>query len=288
LSKNRQMWLSDRYLTREYLNKLHYVNVEKIKSEITRDIGKISKIKSVEELKTSREITLKEAYDLYKDQEKFDSNIEKLKNYKDDDETALKLLITSFYFIFNLYRFRNKYEKEAFEAMQYLFWKTVIEVGDRVAGLVISADFLQHSLKENPEDLFITEGNVVDTIKEDEQFKEKIQSIIEKYGENKKEFIVKGEDADIHFNNNDLYFSIHSATGVIKGKYNKGKWKLNICFEDTYDYTKLKKFEEYIKDAGSVGRSLFSSTLYNLALFSMKLGVLKEYEIKIEFEYEVE
>lgn len=84
--------------------------------------------------------------------------------------------------------------------MQYLFWKTVIEVGDRVAGFVISADFLQHS----------------------------------------------------------------------------------------FDYTKLKNFEEYIKDTDTVLKSMFSSTLYNLAYFSMKLGVLKEYEIKIEFDYEVE
>lgn len=80
LNKNRQMWLADRYLTREYLEKLHYVDVDEVKSEITRDIGQISKIKSVEELKSARKITLKESYDLYRDQEKFDSNIKKLKN----------------------------------------------------------------------------------------------------------------------------------------------------------------------------------------------------------------
>ena len=46
---------------------------------------------------------LKEAYDLYKKEIKFEKNLDKLKNndYEADDE-KLKLLITSFSYIFNL------------------------------------------------------------------------------------------------------------------------------------------------------------------------------------------
>lgn len=37
--------------------------------------------------------------------------------------------------------------------------------------------------------------------------------------------------------------------------------------------------------AFSVPRSIFSSTLYNLAYYSMKFKVMKEYEIDVQFEW---
>ena len=76
----------------------------------------------------------------------------------------------------------------------------------------------------------------------------------------------------------------------IKGEKVKDKWNLSVHIYDEYDYTKFKKFKEYLNDAGNVVKSLFSSTLYNLAYFSMKAGVMKEYNIDIKFEikdYEV-
>lgn len=122
LNKKKQLWLADRYLTREYLNKLHYADVADINKEIGRDIKNISKIKSYEELVTARKITLKEANDLYKDEEKFNENLEKLKNDEYKSNIELKLLISGFSFIFNIYRYKNQYERDAFKKMQYVFW----------------------------------------------------------------------------------------------------------------------------------------------------------------------
>ena len=55
--------------------------------------------------------------------------------------------------------------------------------------------------------------------------------------------------------------------------------------------TKFKKLQDYIKDTESVPKSALSSLLYNLAFFSVKLKILKEYWVYIRFsinDYELE
>lgn len=183
-----------------------------------------------------------------------------------------------------MYGNKNQYEKSHFKAMQYAFWQTVIEVGRRYAEFDISADFLQHSLEEKPEDLHIEKGKVVDEIKKDNQFKEKINKIINEYGKEKKQFIAKGDDISISFNNKDLYFSIHSANMIVTGNKYNGKWELDISLDDKYDYSAPEGILQYYFDTNSVLKSIFSSTLYNLASASMKLGVMKEYMIYINFK----
>lgn len=285
INKEQKIWLTDRYLTYQYLDKLHYGNFEKLKEQINTDIENVNKVEKFEEMITTKKMKLKEAYDLYKRERKFEDNLNKLESndYGDEDE-EFKLLIASFIFIFNMYGNKNQYEKSHFKAMQYAFWQTVIEVGRRYAKFTISADFLQHSLEEKPKDLHIIEGKVVDEIKKDNQFKEKINKIIDEYGKGKKQFIAKGDEISISFNNKDLYFSIHSANMVVKGNQNNEKWELDIALDDKYDYSKPKGIMQYYFDTKSIPKSIFSSTLYNLASASMKLGVMKEYMIYINFK----
>ena len=71
-------------------------------------------------------------------------------------------------FIFNMTKNKKQYEKNAFKGMQFAFWQTVIEVGGKYAEFPISAEFLQHSLDENPEYLYITDGNIIETGNHDE------------------------------------------------------------------------------------------------------------------------
>lgn len=59
---------------------------------------------------------------------------------------------------------------------------------------------------------------------------------------------------------------------------------------DRYDYSKQKNLFEYYNDTSSIAKSLLSSTLYNLASFSVQNGVMKEYNIDIKIyikEFEV-
>lgn len=92
------------------------------------------------------------------------------------------------------------------------------------------------------------------------------------------------EEFSVSFNTRDLYFAIHRANIRMKAKKQNEKWNLEIKLHDRYDYSEFKFFKGYYKDTDSILKSLFSSTLYNLAWSSMKLGVMKEYNIDIQFE----
>lgn len=287
INKNQKVWLTDRYLTYQYLDKLPYGDFELLKLELNTDIQNINKTKKFEDMITSQEIKLKQAYDLYKKEQKFETNLTKIKNneYKDIDE--LKLLFTTISFIFNLYGNKSQYEKDAFKAMQYAFWQTVIEVGRSYFEFDISADFLQHSLEENPEDLYIEEGKVVEEIIKDKQFQENINNIVKEYGKDCKEFVFDSDNDEnfpMNFDESDLYFSIHSASLKIVGKKQGKNWNLDIKLHDRYDYSIFKYPDKYYNDTNSIPKSIFSSTIYNLAYFSMKFKVMKEYNIDVHIE----
>ena len=110
---------------------------------------------------------------------KFQDGIDKISKGNFTDEDSIKTIITSISFIFNMSKNKKQYEKNAFKGMQFAFWQTVIEVGGKYAEFPISAEFLQHSLDENPGDLYITDGNIVETIKNDNNFQNIIKKIVD-------------------------------------------------------------------------------------------------------------
>ena len=282
-----KIWLTDRYLTRQYLYRIPYGNYSRLTNQINTEIQCINQIKNNEEPKSAKNMSLKQAYDLYKKATKFTEGIEKLKKGNFTDEESIKLLISSFSFIFNMRKNSNQYEKSSFKAMQYAFWQTVIEIGGKYAEFDISADFLQHSLEKEPTDVLFSEGKVVQAIVEDKNFKSNINNIIEEYGKNCNEFIFDSNLDDrfpMRFGENDLYFAIHDIELKVEGKKQNEKWLLDIKLHDRYDYSRKKTLLEHYNDVNSVPKSIFSSTLYNLAHYSINFGVMKEYDIDIQFK----
>ena len=285
INTNQKIWLTDRYLTYQYLNKIPYGNYNIIKNQINYDIQNIKQTKKDEEPKSAKIMSLKQAYDLYKKVIKFQDGIDKISNGNLTDEDSIKPIITSISFIFNLTKNKKQYEKNTFKGMQFVFWQTVIEVGGKYAEFPISADFLQHSLEKEPENLVITEGKVIKEITEDKYFQENINNIVKKYGNDCNEFTFDSKKDDsfpMNFNDKDLYFSIHSANLYIKGKKNTDKWNLEITLHDKYDYSQPKNLLKYYNDTSSIAKSLLSSTLYNFASLSVHNGVIKEYDIDIK------
>ena len=261
------------------------IQMYQIKNQINYDIQNIKQTKKDEEPKSAKTMSLKQAYDLYKKVIKFQDGIDKISNGNFTDEDSIKTIITSISFIFNLTKNKKQYEKNTFKGMQFVFWQTVIEVGGKYAGFPISADFLQHSLEKEPENLVITEGKVIKEITEDKYFQENINNIVKKYGNDCNEFTFDSKKDDsfpMNFNHKDLYFSIHSANLYIKGKKNTDKWNLEITLHDKYDYSQPKNLIKYYNDTSSISKSLLSSTLYNFASLSVHSGVIKEYDIDIK------
>lgn len=282
-----KIWLTDRYLTQQYINKIPYGNYNRLTNQINIEMKNINQLKSEENPKSSKNMSLKQAYDLYKKATKFTEGIAKIKEGKITDEESIKLLNSTFSFIFNMRKNNSQYEKNAFKAMQYAFWQTVIEVGGKYAEFDISAEFLQHSLEKEPNDLVIEDGQVVEQIIKDKNFQENINNIINEYGKNDTEFIFdssNNEEFPMTFSESDLYFSLNNVSLYLKAKKENKKWNLEINLHDRYDYTEFKNIDKYYKDTKSIPKSIFSSTLYNLAHYSVKFGVMKEYDIDINFK----
>ena len=286
LNNKQKIWLTDRYLTYRYLDSLKYGDFTKLKKSISLDIENIKGVQKEADLKSLEKVTLKESYDLYKRENKFKKKIKELLDSKlvENWDSKTKLLLASFSFIFNMQTNKKQYEQDAIKEMQYAFWQTVIEVGGRYVGFKFSAELLKHSLEEKPNDLYITDGKIIDDINEDNSFKKQIKEII-KNNINKCKITLKGEH--VQFDNSDLYFSIHGGTMHVSAiKKHDNIWDISVHITDKYDYTKWKNFDDYYFDANSVLKSIFSSTLYNLAFISTKLGVVKEYCVDIKFKIE--
>ena len=111
INKRQRIWLTDRYLTYQYLNKIPYGNYSAIKKQINYDIQNIKQIKKDDQPKSLKTISLKQAYDLYKKMTKFQDGLEKIGKGDFTDIDSIKTLITSFGFIFKLsstlYNFAN-------------------------------------------------------------------------------------------------------------------------------------------------------------------------------------
>ena len=291
LNSNQKIWLADRYLTYQYVENLKYGNYTELKNELSIDISNVTKINNFSDFITASKVKLKQAYSLYKKEEKFDNYISQI-NYKQDTlKVGYRLLWEYNPINLVIRKTTTPFEMNGLKSMQYALWQ-IVAIGGNVVGFDNSAELLEHSLIEQPKDLYIREGKIVDEIKNDPQFKEKIKNIVEKYGKDCNEFNLDGgKDTDIQFDNSDLYFAIHGASIYVKGSKENDKWNLVIKMIDRYDYTKLKDIRDHYKDANSVPKSIFSSFIYNLAYFSVKFGVIKEYFVNIEFninEYEVD
>lgn len=213
----------------------------------------------------------------------------KLSKMEWKDEATEKFIIANFSFIFHLTENSSQFQKNVYKGMQFAFWQVVIEVGGRYAEYRTSAYLLQNSLKKYPKNLNITNGPIIDEIKQDNNFMTYTSKLLEQHKNENNFYVDKDNDKETKkflFSTGDLYFGIHGLeTFKVSGeKDNDNKRILKIEMKDTYDYTKPKNLDEYYNDAENVPKSLLSSTLYNMASKSVKDGVIKSFIIYLFFD----
>lgn len=91
----------------------------------------------------------------------------------------------------------------------------------------------------------------------------------------------------------DRYLTYQYLNRIQYGNYKEIKNQINYDIENIKQIKKDEKpknLVKYYNDTSSIAKSVFSSTLYNLASFSIKCGVMKEYDIDIKLyieEFEV-
>lgn len=290
LNKKKKYALAQKYIALTYLNTMNYEALEDIKEKILNDIKNIKTFsKNIIE---TISFSLNEVYKLVNYVHKFNEILEEIKefNWEEADEEIAEKFIKNMSFIFDLTKKTNPISYAVFYSMQYIFWQVVV-VGGILANMKLSARLLSNSLSifgQQPQDLVIDDDEITKLIIENKSFKEKIDQLIKKYGQDREDFIVNNEapkeDILIRFNGGDLLYALHDATMLVNAKKDQdNKWKFEIEIDDIYDFTDFKDLKEYA-DAEEKIRDIFSSTLNNLGVVSSEYGVIQKFNLKIKFE----
>ena len=290
LSRKKKYALAQKYIALNYLNRMNYNLLDDIKKKIKNDINSISVFSK--NIVDTISFTLNDIYKLFNYAQKFDELIKEFQNinWEEVDEKVAENFIKSMSFIFDVTKMSNPISYAIFYSMQYTFWQIVV-VGGVLANMKLSAKLLLHSLSpfdKEPSNLIIEDNEIKQLIIGSESFKNRIKTLIEKYGTEKEEFLINesssAEDTLIRFEKSDLLFALHDATMFVKANKNKeDKWDFAIEIIDTYDYTDFKELNEYV-DGNNVITDIFSTLLNNFGVVSSEYGVIKTYNIKIKFE----
>lgn len=301
LSRKKKYKLAEKYIALKYLEKINFNKypynlanttkdidynslLDEIKEKIAKDIKKISIFSK--DIIESISIKLNDIYELFNDTQKFEEIIKKFQNLNSEelDEKVAEEFLKSLTFIFDEAKINSPIAYAVFYSMQYLFWEIVV-IGGFLVDLKLSAALLQKSLvgfgQSEHENIEITDDEITNLVKQDEEFKSKIDKLIKECETD----TIELKDYPVEFNGKDLLFSIHKATLNLKATKNEDNtWNLEIELRDTYDYTEFKNLKEYVTSNASIPKSIFSITLNNFAVVSSEYGVIKPYKFIMRFE----
>ena len=179
---------------------------------------------------------------------------------------------------------RDQAEMEAFKARQRDFWATGAQLYLRgIKGYNTSAWLLEHSLQDNPEDVWRgNDSRIAWLINHSSTYKNALdQAIANSNGvsidTDLKDIAFKPIDED----EADLYYSIHKANIHVTGyKQSNGQWLINAVLTDKYDYTEFVKVME--EDAAFWEFEL-GAMANNAAIYSQKTGAIQPYNITVNF-----
>lgn len=307
ISQNKKYDLVEKYLTLEYLNKIKYGDLSKEKKQIEMEIDNISFSKSIKETVDklldndvinslyiiTPVITLNKAYRLYKTTLKFKQKIELFEKElmeagteKKKELIIEKYLLEELKFVFDSSKIGIPVYHQVYYAMQVIVWEIIIS-GGLIKKYYLSSELLQKSLiadNKNEEEYYVLNTDRIKEIKENVLVQNKIKELLNKYSNNKlkielNETTIEANELLVEFESGDLFYSLHNATLNILGEKQEDKWHLNIILKDKYDFTDPRlKDKEYKK-------SFLGSVLNNCGVVSQQYGVIRPYNVYIEFEY---
>lgn len=276
LPKLQSTILTNRYLTLKILNEVPLEEYDNYKSLLQQDINKIEKSTKVEELESFKQISLKQANEISKQYKKHENFFKKMMN--GDYDLLQNLSFDIVRFSFSKYYSNKPYLNKTTQRSQYFIWKC-LAISFKTIGFTFSGKCLENSLKRNPKNIEITSGKVINDIKKDDSFKNKINEIIK---EHKKEADFKIKDI-IRFDDGDLLLALHDATLNVIGKRQiDDSWNLQIEITDRYDFTDYKEIQEIIGGNTSLLERL-GNIANNIAMMSTSCNVIREYNISINF-----
>ena len=284
LNKKQKQLLTNRYLTYQMLNEVEIPYYQRMAKNVYNDIEKINNKTNENNIKTYNNIKLKEVFEILKLYGRYKKLFNKTENYDDEQlkNEIQNLPWDTVMFAFSSYYNKKTYLSELIQVVQLFIWKIGVRLSSNI--FECGSEFLNHSLQENPEDLYITEGKIIEKIKEDNNFESKIDEIVNKY-KMKSTFDTKNEES-LNYIDKDLFLALNNTDIRVIGNKNNNKWDLDITITDTYDFTDFKEVREYLGE--NIFTSSLGSLLNNAAMLSTAYNVINEYGITIKFSIEKE
>lgn len=283
LNKIQKQLLTERYLTFKLLSEVDIEYYKVLSNKVEQDINKIDNVTKETDLPTNSLITLKEAFEIYRLYRRYTAFKKELDYVLESGKLGelQNLVWDTILFAYSSYYNKKPYLSHLTQVIQFVLWEIAIVLAKSI-GLVGGAEFLQHSLKENPKDKFITKGLIIDKIEGDERFKKKIKDIIAIYGNNKTFDTLDKET--LNYEKKDLFLALNNTDINVKGKKQKDKWILDITITDKYDFTDFREISEYYE--GDFVTAFLGSLFNNAAMLSYSFNVINEYNITINFKME--
>lgn len=274
--------LTDRYLTLNLLNEVPLDCYNNYRNLLQSDIDTINRTTTIMNLHSCEVITLKQASEINKKYKENEDVFQKTMNGEYDVLQNFSFDIVRF--AFSKYYNNKPYLSDMTQKLQHYILKCGV-LGLKIKNYYISSELLDYSLQEKPNDLIITEGKIIDAIKNDNYFKDKLNEIIKKYGNNKN-FNTGENNESLAFQKGDLFLALHNSyINVLGNREDNGNWNLEITLSDVYDFTELQEIEKYVND-NDLMIDILASTGNNLAMLGASCNVVNQYNITIKFKIE--
>ena len=164
-----------------------------------------------------------------------------------------------------------------------VFWATGAELYLRRRGYTTAAWLLEHSLQDNPSDVYRdNDSNIARLINNDPNFSREVSRVLGLYNYvNLPYFYVY--NFNVFFSSGDLAASIYHCNDItLEGwRQRNGSWVIHVSLHDVYDFTEILTMKV---QNGKVVFNINSLTIANdLANLSQQLGAINPYDIYVDF-----
>ena len=215
LNKSQKKLLTNRYLTHQILCQIDIPYYQNLAKSVNKEIEKINNKttdKTISNVKNY--ITLKDAFDILQLYNRYKNLLIKTESYTKEEliNEIQNLPWDTLRFAFSSYYEKKPYLSELMQVIQLFIWKIAVAIS--APFYECGSDFLNHSLQAEPEDMYITEGKIIEEIQGDANFIEKIDNIIKKYGD-KNSFDTEDKES-LNYAKFDLFFALNNTRNKCK------------------------------------------------------------------------
>lgn len=215
LNKSQKQLLTNRYLTHQILCQIDIPYYQNLAKSVNKEIKKINNKATEKTINSAKNyITLKEVFDILQLYNRYRNLLIKTESYTNEEliNEIQNLPWDILRFAFSSYYEKKPYLSDLMQVIQLFIWKIAVAISATL--YKCGSEFLNHSLQAEPEDMYITEGKIIEEIQEDTNFIKKIDDIIKEYGD-KNSFDTEDKE-HLNYKKFDLFFALNNTWNKCK------------------------------------------------------------------------